>query len=82
MFLKHQNFTMFLQIPFRDKNKTSVQIKLPCPACNVAFLQASGAEPSSKPQAGRIHGFYLPSTQSEQVTPIANLSHLQPQGHT
>ncbi|XP_040489444.1 chromosome transmission fidelity protein 8 homolog isoform X1 [Ursus maritimus] len=38
--------------------------------------------PRQSLDAGRIHGHSLPSTQSEQITPIVSFSHLQPQGHT
>ena len=57
-------------------------VKLPKPTCNAAPLQASETDPSTSTRAGRPNSQSLPPVQSEQVTPMASLSHLQPQGHT
>lgn len=80
---KASEFYYVLADIIKRQERPSVQVKLPSPTGNM-LLSCRPLEqtPRQSLDAGRIHGHSLPSTQSEQITPIVSFSHLQPQGHT
>lgn len=76
IFLKHQNFNMTLQIS-SDKKNFLFRSHSHNQLVMLLYCRLVGQTPRQTLEAGP-----LSSVQSQQVTPMASLSHLQSQGHT